>query len=122
MSGQLAPNRDQKLQTGFLIVGVGVFAVAVALAAFLLWNLEEVRLSTRVSTGMSEADARALLGDPTHVIGPGEPMIPDHVASFPPPDHPVEHRLLVYQRMFSLFIYVFINDSGRVTAVYSYRS
>ncbi len=80
-----------------------------------------VRLSTRVSVGMSEADAIKLLGEPTYIFNPGEQVIPEHVAGFIP-DRPVERHLLVYQRMFDLFIFVFTDDKDRVVAVYSCRS
>jgi hypothetical protein len=94
---------------------------AVAFTGINAWKLEQAELSTKISVGMSEADARRLMGEPTYAYSTGDKVIPESVAGFTP-DHPLEHRLLIYRRMFDLFVYVFINERGRVVAVYSYRS
>jgi hypothetical protein len=117
----LPPKRRTDIASALSYASIVLSAFAVGLSFIALWKFEELSTSTRVSVGMSEVDVVAKLGEPTWIYHRGDEVIPREVGSFTP-DHHVEHRLLVYRCFPALFIFVFIDDRQRVTAVYSHRS
>ena len=85
------------------------------------WRLHKLETMQRISVGMTERDVYLQLGKPWRVFEKNDRIEPSTIGECAP-DIDGHFRVLLYYMHFNVFVFIQINESGRVSVIYRCES